>query len=123
MTIDLRQIKRRLEEKQAQLREHIAGLTEARPTPVDAERIDQGPYEPEETVVDLLEMEQERSILMNEQALLTEVQDALKRIDEGTYGRCIVGGELIPEKRLDAIPWTRYCVKHEEQIEQSSLSG
>jgi len=123
MTIDLRQMKERLEEKQAQLREHIASLTEAHPTPVSAEQTHQGPFEPEETVVDLLEMEQERSILMNEQALLTEVQDALKRIDEGTYGRCIVGGELIPEKRLDAIPWTHYCVKHEEQIEQSSLSG
>jgi RNA polymerase-binding transcription factor DksA len=67
-------------------------------------------------------MVQERSILVSEQALLTEVQDALKRIDQGTYGRCVVGGELIPEKRLEAIPWTSRCVKHEEQVEQSDLS-
>lgn len=67
-------------------------------------------------------MVHERSILMSEQALLTEVEEALKRIDEGTYGRCIIGGELIPEKRLEAIPWTARCIKHEEQVEQSNLS-
>jgi DnaK suppressor protein len=67
-------------------------------------------------------MEQERSILVNEQALLAEVEEALKRIDEGTYGCCIVDGELIPEKRLEAIPWTSRCIKHEEEMEQSNLS-
>jgi DnaK suppressor protein len=67
-------------------------------------------------------MQQEQSMLVNEQALLTEVEEALKRIDEGTYGRCIVGGELIPEKRLEAIPWTSRCLKHEEQVEQRNLS-
>jgi DnaK suppressor protein len=122
MTIDLEQMKKRLQDQQVRLREHIASLTEARPTPESAERTHQGPYEPEEAVVDLQEMELERFILVNEQALLAEVEEALKRIDEGTYGRCIVGGELIPEKRLEAIPWTSCCVKHEKQVEQSNLS-
>lgn len=75
-----------------------------------------------DAAVDLVEIEQEQSILVNEQALLAEVEDALKRISEGTYGRCVIGGELIPEKRLEAIPWTSRCVKHEEQVEQSNLS-
>jgi RNA polymerase-binding transcription factor DksA len=123
MTIDLQQTKKRLQDEQLRLREHIAGLTEARPTPVDAERTHQGPYEFEEAALDLLEMERERAILVSEQALLTEVEDALKRIGEGTYGRCIIDGEPILEKRLEAIPWTPYCVKHEQQVEQSNLSG
>jgi len=45
---------------------------------------------------------------------LTEVRDALRRIDEGTYGRCAVDGEPIEEKRLEAMPWTPYCLKHQQ---------
>jgi len=123
MTIDLQQSKKRLQDEQLRLHKHVAGLTEAHPSPVDAERTNQGPYDLGDASVDMLEIEEERAILMSEQALLSEVEDALKRIDQGTYGRCIVDGEPIPEKRLEAIPWTRYCVKHEQQIEQSRLSG
>jgi DnaK suppressor protein len=45
--------------------------------------------------------------------LLQQVRDALKRIDKGTFGKCIVDGEPIEEKRLQALPWTSYCLKHE----------
>jgi DnaK suppressor protein len=122
MTIDLQQMKKRLEDKQAQLRENIAGLTEAHPTPVSPEEASEGPQDFEEAAVDFLEMLQEQSVLVNEEALLTEVQDALKRIEAGTYGYCIVCGQAIPEKRLEAIPWTPRCLKDEEQVEQSNLS-
>lgn len=122
MAIDLQQMKKRLEDKQAQLRESIVGLTEAHPKPVSPEEASEGPQDFEEVAVDFLEMQHEQSILVNEQALLTEVQDALKRIDEGTYGRCIVGGEPIPERRLDAVPWASRCVQHEEQVEEKNLS-
>ena len=47
----------------------------------------------------------------SERRLLTEIEDALLRIDEGTYGTCEGNGERIPKARLDAIPWARYCVK------------
>lgn len=45
--------------------------------------------------------------------LLKEIQDALKRIADGTYGLCLEGGEPIGEARLSALPWARYCVKHQ----------
>lgn len=45
---------------------------------------------------------------------LQEVQAALRRIDSGTYGRCIVDGEPIDPKRLDAVPWTPYCARHQQ---------
>jgi RNA polymerase-binding transcription factor DksA len=41
-------------------------------------------------------------------------------VDAGTFGVCIVGGEPIEEKRLDAVPWTAYCMKHERLLEASS---
>jgi DnaK suppressor protein len=47
-------------------------------------------------------------------ATLGEVRGALQRIDEGTFGRCVVDGEPIEEKRLEAMPWTPYCLKHQQ---------
>ena len=40
------------------------------------------------------------------------VDAALARVDAGTYGRCAVGGEPIPEARLAAVPWAATCVAH-----------
>ena len=43
---------------------------------------------------------------------LTEVERALVRLDEGTYGTCEVCGKEIAENRLEAMPATRYCIEH-----------
>ena len=53
-------------------------------------------------------------------ALLKQVQDALIRIDNGTYGKCMVDGGDIDEKRLEAEPWTPYCLKHLQMLESAS---
>jgi DnaK suppressor protein len=50
---------------------------------------------------------------------LRQVRAALQRIEDGTYGRCLVDGEPIDEKRLEATPWAPYCLRHEEELEQS----
>jgi RNA polymerase-binding transcription factor len=50
---------------------------------------------------------------------LGEVRDALRRIEEGTYGRCVVDGGPIEEERLRAIPWTPLCAKHARLREAS----
>ena len=122
MAIDTQKMKQRLKEKQAELQEQIANLTEAKPTPVDPIELSEGPQDFEETAVDFLEMNQEQSILVNEQALLTLVRQALKRIEDGTYGLCVDCGQPIPEKRLEALPWASRCIKDEERLEQKNLS-
>lgn len=53
-------------------------------------------------------------------ALLHQVRDALKRIANGTFGNCKVDGKPIEEARLKQIPWTPYCLKHQEEIERGS---
>jgi DnaK suppressor protein len=45
--------------------------------------------------------------------VLQQVRDALGRIDAGEFGRCVVDGGPIEESRLDAMPWTPYCLKHQ----------
>lgn len=122
MAIDIQRMKQRLQEKQAELQEQIASLTEAHPAPVDPVELSEGPQDFEETAVDFLEMNQEQSILVNEQALLTMVHQALKRIEEGTYGICVDCGQPIPEKRLEALPWAARCIKDEEKLERRNLS-
>ena len=122
MAIDLKVMKKRLEDKQAELQRSLAGLTEAQPQPVDPIEANEGAPDVEEVAVDFLEMQQEQSIRVNEQALLTEVQEALKRIEQGTYGKCVVCGRPIPEKRLEAIPWAALDVEHEAALEQRNLA-
>ena len=49
--------------------------------------------------------------------ILQQVQDALRRIEDGTYGKCLADGGPIEPKRLDAVPWTPYCLKHQTLLE------
>lgn len=57
------------------------------------------------------EMEKELSILENTRDILLDVEEALGRIVDGTYGRCDQCGVSIPVARLDALPYTKLCVK------------
>ena len=50
-------------------------------------------------------------------ATLDQVQEALRRIDAGTFGLCVVDGEPIEPKRLEAMPWTPFCLEHQASLE------
>lgn len=60
------------------------------------------------------------SLLSQEQDALYEIEEALKRIELGTYGICEMSGESIPIERLEAIPFARYTVQCQEQIEREN---
>ena len=53
------------------------------------------------------------------QKTLSEVEAALKRMDRGTYGVCEDCGEPIPEVRLRALPWARFCIKCTERRQRN----
>jgi DnaK suppressor protein len=48
---------------------------------------------------------------------IRQIQDALHRLDEGTYGTCVRCGSQINERRLQAVPWTPICVRCAEAVE------
>jgi DnaK suppressor protein len=50
--------------------------------------------------------------------LLKDVQAAIARFTDGTFGVCLHCEELIPEKRLKAIPWAAYCVACQERLDR-----
>lgn len=49
---------------------------------------------------------------------LEDVRSALQRIEAGTYGRCVICGRPIEAKRLEAVPWTPYCMEDQEKIDR-----
>lgn len=58
------------------------------------------------------------SLLSSDQDAIYEIEEALKRIEKGTYGVCELTGKTIPKARLDAIPWTRFTVEAQAQLER-----
>ena len=58
------------------------------------------------------------SLLSADQDVIYEIEEALKRIEKETYGTCEITGKLIPQTRLNAIPWTRFRVDAQSELEQ-----
>jgi DnaK suppressor protein len=58
------------------------------------------------------EQGEHRAIVGHLQDTLRDVAAALAKLDSGTYGKCEVCGEDIAEARLEAMPATKYCIKH-----------
>src|SRR5258707_3209298 len=109
MALDLAVMRKRLEEKQAEIQQHIATLTGILAPPEAASQASYDVEESEEEAVDLQEKDGDQAILDNEKTLLAEVQQALARIENGTYGICSNCGQPIPEKRLEAISSGTVC--------------
>ena len=65
------------------------------------------------------EREKDFSILEQVEAELADVDRALRRLDDGTYGRCEACGNPIGDERLEAMPAARFCLTHQSQAEAS----
>jgi RNA polymerase-binding transcription factor DksA len=72
---------------------------------------------PADAASDAFEREKEFSILERIEAELLDVDRALVRLDDGTYGRCDACGEPIDDERLMSLPAARFCVRHQGDIE------
>lgn len=123
MAIDVEKMKKRLLQRRSEI--VVAGegdLSEVRPKLVNSDEADDDTKDMEDYAVDITEQQTEIAIAVNDQALVAQIDAALKRIENGTYGRCEVDGAPIPEKRLEAIPWASRCAKHEEELERQNLS-
>ena len=106
----LNQYRELLEEKARQIRWSMS-------TPVAAEFVTRR-EEPYDTA-DLATQSHDVWIFLNQNAryakLMREVQEALERIEDGTYTQCAACGQPIPPKRLQAVPWAKYCIACQEK--------
>src|SRR5262245_56049782 len=110
--MDIAQQKRRLLKLERELEDRLGLNVKTARSVIDDQPEDAGGV----AVVDALKDEY-FSLAESDAAILGAVHDALQRIKDGTYGKCIIDGEPIEEKRLESIPWTPYCFKHQKQIE------
>ncbi len=76
------------------------------------------PTDTEELGSDSADQELTSSLLGSEKDALDQIEAAIERIDDGSYGRCEECGEQIPKSRLDAIPYAAQCVRCASQQEE-----
>jgi DnaK suppressor protein len=75
---------------------------------------------------DLSQQSHEEWIFLNRNTLdlklLREVEDALRRVEGSTYGICAECAEPISPKRLEAVPWAKFCVRCQELIGSGAVA-
>ncbi|HPC82574.1 MAG TPA: TraR/DksA family transcriptional regulator [Thermoanaerobaculaceae bacterium] len=115
-TIDLEATRRQLVSKRQEL---LEGVSRAR---------EMGAVEGEAGVPDIadratnaFQREFSFSVSENEGRMLKLIDEAIKRIDNGTYGRCTHCDEPIEAPRLQAIPWARHCISCQEMHDRGEL--
>jgi len=124
--MDSDEARRLLDAERARLTEVRAGF--------DDEGLDQSETEsvgelssidqhPADLGTETFEREKDVSIIEQVEAELADVEHALRRLDEGTYGRCEACGRPIGDARLDAIPAARLCVDDQAKAERQANLG
>ncbi len=112
MTIDIQKVRARLEAKRTELQHESAVLTFEE---ASSSQAGQGVEDTGEAAQAFQEVQLDESILQNQRHLLADVEEALRRLQDGTYGRCLTCGLPIPDRRLEAIPWAVRDVECEER--------
>ncbi len=59
----------------------------------------------------------------NERTQLSLIRLALERLHDGSYSECLMCGDEISPKRLEAVPWTPYCISCQEKIENGEVDS
>lgn len=112
-------LKRRLEEERTLLTEELSSVAHVNPkNPRDWETVPSETDEIEfrDEAADRIEdFEGRQAEIVPLEKRLGNVEEALKRIANGTYGKCEVGNEMIENDRLEANPAARTCKKHLDQ--------
>lgn len=61
-------------------------------------------------------------LLENEAQILTEINEALMRIEQGSFGRCVECGQTISRRRLHAIPYAQHCLRCAQRVQEATRS-
>ncbi|MCA9399795.1 MAG: TraR/DksA C4-type zinc finger protein [Candidatus Omnitrophica bacterium] len=70
-----------------------------------------------DVATDMYDKEFTMGLASKDREILQKIEEALKRIDDGTYGICLEKGEAINKARLEAIPYAEYCLTCQEELE------
>lgn len=110
-TIDISRFKDALENERARVVAAIENIRNENPGSVEDET---GEETYDQHLADVAtamhDRELDYGLAENEQQLLSEIDAALQRIDDGTYGTCSNCGKEIQPERLEALPWAQLCI-------------
>ena len=76
------------------------------------------PFHSADLGTDNFEQEMSVSLLENQDQILTDIAAAMRRLETGTYGKCELCGKEIPKQRLQAAPYTPYCIDCARKLEE-----
>jgi DnaK suppressor protein len=71
-----------------------------------------------DVATDMYDKEFNLGLAAHDREVLDKINEALMRIEKGTYGVCLGTGNNINRERLEAIPYAKYCLEHQEEIEK-----
>jgi RNA polymerase-binding protein DksA len=121
MSIDTERLRTELMEERERVQAAIANLRESHPGSLDdeVEEISSGSdNHVGDSATATLGREIDYTLGENSEQVLAEINVALKRIEEGTYGTCKACGQEIAPERLDAYPWASLCIDDARKAER-----
>lgn len=121
MTIDTNRFRNALEEERERVEKALANLRDDNPATPDEEVEPIAPASDNhlaETATATLGREIDHTLGQNSEEVLAQIDAALKRIDEGTYGTCASCGREILAERLEAYPWAALCIDCKREAER-----
>jgi len=113
MTVSYEQLRQRLEEQHTRLIAEIKQFQIA-----GCENLGYGNHQADDAT-DAFEQAKELSLLQNSERVLAQVEDALARFEQGTYGSCERCGETIDPARLKALPYATFCMTCQQSLERA----
>ena len=112
----LEQYRKRLLERQEQLQDIVSRAEQ------DGREADE---EPANDIADKATNSYTKEFLFkksnDDRFILSLIQEALQRMEDGEYGVCVACGGEMQQKRLEAVPWARHCIGCQEKQEQGAL--
>jgi RNA polymerase-binding transcription factor DksA len=118
-TVDVARVKQRLDEERARRLALAERLRQEESDPVESSELSKIDQHPAELGTETFDRELGLTTLTIVEGELKDIDDALRRLDEGTYGICEACGKPIDEARLEAVPWARYCVVDQARVERA----
>ena len=116
--MNIEHIKQKLEQQSQNIENAIKRMNENRTAdqepnyPTELSNYDNHPAD---MSTELYMVELNNALMVHQERLLEEIRNALGKIEKGTYGICEICGNNIRDERLEAIPYTRLCLKCEEE--------
>lgn len=119
MTLDLVRVRRELEAERQRLAAALQSVNHTNSIVEETGDISSGPGDHlADSATETFMRELDEGLEENAEHLLSEIDAALRRVEEGTYGTCVVCGKPIGEERLEAVPYASLCIDDKRKLER-----